>query len=277
MSTLFVFGDSFAQDLPNSWTTRLASIRGMTLKNYGLGGSCLEYSFIKLVHAVDQIHDGDIVIFVLTHPGRLDLEHQITVDATSAYKVHNRKTIMSLPDPEFAKKYSKYRSEDVLVNKHLLHISFVKTLAQQHPKTKFLVVPAFPEVQQAPLITNTENFLFVNDLYLMDISKYEWDKWKINEGAIMDILGFDPRTNHLTNPNLQELAVAFNEVIDTWDKSKLYKTRFKKNVVNKNVSSVEEVYEHYVDTGLISREWTDFLRSSLPEKKPKPKKKWILF
>lgn len=279
MNRLYVFGDSFAQDLPGSWTTRLASLRNMELKNYGVGGSCLEYSYIKLFDVVkkNEFKEGDIVIFVLTHPGRLDLEDQITVDATSAYKVHNRRSIESLPDPEFAKKYRDSRSKDVIDRKHILYLSFLKVLAEQHPNVKFLAIPAFPEVQEAPLIKGSNNFLFVNTLFLMDISNYEWNKWKIAESAMMDILGFDPRTNHLTTPNLQELANSINDVINFWDISKLDKLRFKKNVVAKNVLSVEDVYTHYVDTGLISKEWTDYLCSTLSCSQPKRKKKWIIF
>lgn len=277
MNTLFVFGDSFAQDWPGSWTILLSKMRNMKLNNYGLGGSCLEYSLIKLLEVSKQqkFNSGDIVIFVLTNPSRLDLEEFVTSNATSSYMIHHKRSIEKLNDKDFLVKYHDKRSKDMIENKHILYLSFLKVLASQNPEVQFLAIPAFPQVQTASIIENTSNFLFVNKLCLMDISNYEWNYWKVKEHAIMDILGFDPRTNHLTNPNLRELANAINEVINSWNINHLYIKRFKKNIINKDVSTVEDVYKHYVDTGLISKENTDMLK--LNNNTLKRKKRWIIF
>jgi hypothetical protein len=214
----------------------------------------------------------------LTHPERLDLDYQIKKDTTSACKIHDSASINTLPDPEFVKKYQLYRSNDIIENKHILYISLIKALADQNINTKFLVIPAFFEVQQNPIFKNTDNFLFVNGLFLEEISAREWNKFKITKTSVMDVLGFDPRTNHLTTTNLQELATAINEVIESWDISKLYKSRFKKNIFNKNVLTIDDIYRHYIDTGLLSKEWTEYLISqSFKNTLPSPKKKWIIF
>jgi hypothetical protein len=47
MSTLFVFGDSYAEDTLGSWTRLLSDSLGFNLKNLARGGSCLEFSYIK--------------------------------------------------------------------------------------------------------------------------------------------------------------------------------------------------------------------------------------
>lgn len=272
MSTLFAFGDSFAQNLPGNWIDRLAKLRNLEVKNYAVGGSCLEYSFIKILDAIDQIKENDIVIFVLTHPERLDLEDQIKGNISSAYKIQFKKTVGDLEDSLFYIKYQMKRSKDILKNKHLLHLSFIKSLTLYKPKTKFLVIPAFREVQNSFFISNTENFLFANNLYLTEISDYEWNYLKIKGEAFQDIFGLDPRTNHLSNPNLDELAQTINEIIDTWDLRKFNKKRFKKNIISHPVSTVEDFFSYYVDTGLIDKERFDSL---MPNKTKK--KKWFLF
>jgi len=259
MNTLFAFGDSFVQNLPGNWISRLAEFRNLSVKNYAVGGSCLEYSFIKLLDVIHEIKENDIVIFVLTHPERLDLEDQIKGNVSSAYKIQHKKTINTLDDPEFHISYQMKRSKDMIKNKHLLHLSFIKSLASDRPKTKFLVVPAYQEVQNSFFISNTENFLFANNLCLMELSDYEWNYLKLKGEALQDIFGLDPRTNHLSNPNLVELAQSINEIIDSWDSRKIDKKRFKKNIISKSVTTIEDVYLHYVNTGLIDKERIDSL------------------
>lgn len=277
MNNLIVFGDSFAEGIPGNWIDKLAKLRNLNIKNYALGGSCLEYSFIRLLEYTkkEKFKQDDIVIFVLTHPNRLDLEEQITKDISSAYKISHSKTIKSLSDPNFYIKYNNNRSKDLIANKHILHLSFLKALAAENLKTKFLAIPAYKEVQYSPLSMNTENFLFLNKMFLIDISNYEWNYLKLKGEALQDIFGMDPRTNHMTDPNLEELSLSVNEVIDNWDINYFYKKRFKKNIVYKSVSNIHEVYEHYVETGLIDKNRIDSLRDHANNKDKK--RKWFSF
>jgi len=272
MNTIFAFGDSFAEDLPGNWIGRLAELRNLKVKNYAIGGSCLEYSFIKLLDVINEIKDNDIVVFVLTHPGRLDLEDQIRGNVSSAYKIQHKKIISTFDDSEFYISYQMKRSKDLIKNKHLLHLSFIKSLALDKPKTKFLVIPAYQEVQNSFFISNTENFLFANKLCLMELCNYEWNYLKLKGEALQDIFGLDPRVNHLTNPNLIQLAISVNETIDNWDPRKIDKNRFKKNIVFKSIATIEDVYLNYVDTGLIDKARIDSLN---PIKQKK--KKWFFF
>lgn len=276
MNDLIVFGDSFAQSLPGNWVDRLAKLRNLNVRNYAIGGSCLEYSFIKLLDHVkkEKFKQGDIVIFVLTHPNRLDLEEHITKDISSAYKINHSKSIKTLNDSDFFIKYNNNRSKDLIANKHILYLSFLKALATENFKTKFLAIPAYKEVQDSLLLTNTENFLFLNKTVLMEISDYECDFLGLNGEALQNIFGTDPRTNHMTNLNLEELSLAVNDVIDTCDINYFYKKRFKKNIVCERVRTIDDVYLHYVETGLIDKTRIDDLNNIIDTNK---KRKWFLF
>ena len=70
MSTLYVFGDSFAEDSSSSWTRLLSAKLGYSLQNYASGGSCIEYSFLKLIEN-EYFKDHDIVVFAMTSPARI--------------------------------------------------------------------------------------------------------------------------------------------------------------------------------------------------------------
>jgi hypothetical protein len=85
-----------------------------------------------------------------------------------------------------------------------------------------------------------------------ELSNYEWDLSNCPSKMFHNIYGIDPRTNHMTNPNLEQMAKVLYKVITTWNNSEFTKDNFFKNVVNRCVTSYEDVILHYVNTKLIT-------------------------
>ena len=102
MSTLFVFGDSYAEDSLGSWTRLLSNSLGFNLKNFAIGGSCLEFSYIKLLENIKKFKKDDVVIFVLTSSVRIDLEYTITEQPRISCIINN---LEKFSNPNFVKEY----------------------------------------------------------------------------------------------------------------------------------------------------------------------------
>jgi hypothetical protein len=73
--TLYVFGDSFASteiypswkiNLVKQWSNILSKKLGVELKNYGIGGSSLEYTYYKFNQIRANLKEDDVVVIVLT-------------------------------------------------------------------------------------------------------------------------------------------------------------------------------------------------------------------
>lgn len=251
MSTLFVFGDSYAEDTPGSWTRLLSNSLGFNLKNFARGGSCLEFSYIKLLENIKKIKKGDVVIFVLTSSVRIDLEYTITEQPTFGWLTNN---LQRFPNPDFVKEYLLNRSMDIVDNKHLLYISFIHMLSTQLPETKFIVIPGFPKEAKINFKLSTHNFLFLNSFSLQKISNKEWNWFKVSMKSFERIFKIDLRENHLTVPNLKQLASMVEKVIKHWDSTYYVQDEFFKKIINKKVSTIDDIYKYYVLTGLINEE-----------------------
>jgi hypothetical protein len=251
MSTLFVFGDSYAEDTLGSWTRLLSDSLGFNLKNLARGGSCLEFSYIKLLENIKKIKKGDVVIFVLTSSVRIDLEYTITKQPAFGSAISS---VEQFPNPNFVKEYLLNRSTDIVDNKYLLYISFVYMLSTRFSETKFIVIPGFPEESKINFKLDSDNFLFLNSFSLQKISNQEWNWLKLSMKTFERIFNIDLRENHLTVPNLKELATMLEEVIKYWDSTRYNENRFLRKIINKKVKTVDDVYTHYVLTGLINEE-----------------------
>jgi hypothetical protein len=204
-----------------------------------------------LLESIKKIKKGDIVIFVLTSSVRIDLEYTITKQPTTGYIGNN---LEKFPNPEFVKEYLLNRSTDMVDNKYLLYISFVHMLSTQFSETKFIVIPGFPKESKINFQLNSNNFLFLNSFSLQEISEQEWNWITVSMKTFERIFKIDPRQNHLTVPNLKELARALGDVIKHWDPRHCAKNKFLKRILKKRVETVDEFYEHYVLTGLIAED-----------------------
>jgi hypothetical protein len=111
---------------------------------------------------------------------------------------------------------------------------------------------SFKESLSSSPAVNSNNFMHLNNISLNELSNYEWDLSNCPSKMFHNIYGIDPRTNHMTNPNLEQMAKVLYKVITTWNNSEFTKDNFFKNVVNRCVTSYEDVILHYVNTKLIT-------------------------
>jgi hypothetical protein len=82
--TLYVFGDSFASTEINptwtakeiemyvtkKWSVLLSKKLGVELKNFGIGGSSLEYTYYKFNQIYTDLKEDDVIVIVLTDLNR---------------------------------------------------------------------------------------------------------------------------------------------------------------------------------------------------------------
>jgi hypothetical protein len=247
MSTLYVFGDSFAEDSSSSWTRLLSAKLGYSLKNYASGGSCIEYSFLKLIEN-EYFKDHDIVVFAMTSPARIVTNTTIydapytACDLTPGGEVQTFLNWNLKNTPQF-----------VIDSKPTLYASYILNLSIQHPAVKFIIIKSFDFVING--IKQTPNFLVIDHVNLFKLSNNEF---RIpHNGQFEEIVGRDCRVNHFTNPNLKVLASLMYNVIKNWNPAELDSDQFYKRIINMRFKTISDIYKLFADTGLIERQYID--------------------
>ena len=247
-SKLHVFGDSFASDYSKSWTRILAEKQGLDVCNYAAGGTSVEWSALKFMDA--EFQDGDVVIFVISHCYRFDIEPFVSENPTEA---STAKEFNALSEQH--QWYVTNRSNALLELKPTLYTSLIYSMAQKMPNVRFIVISGFTDSKKSSIISRTSNYIMLDSISLNEISHNEVNEVKLNPYMLYNVCGLDPRVNHLTSVNLDNLANSINDVITHWDETYYNKSRFTKNVINKHVKNLEELYSLYVDTGVLNNEW----------------------
>lgn len=260
MSNLHVFGDSFSEYHPGGWCTFLADKLNLKLKSYGVAGSSIEYSFLKLKDTVEkkQLKDNDVVIFVFTNAHRLDLEYSLSVNPIAGIfnkivALIKQPFVQSLSwvveNQKFIEWYVNNRSEKLLNSKFLLHLGFIRALSYAYPTVKFLAIPAFESSFNLKnlifkhLSTKTTNLLVISAPCLFEISHAEWHltskrKRDKQQEKVNSEFNRDPRINHFSKSNIDILTTSLYEVITLWDETKLNKDSFLKGILDCNIEEV---------------------------------------
>lgn len=245
---LHVFGDSFASDYAKSWTRAVAKKQDLELQNYAEGGTSVEWSALKFMDA--NFRDGDIVIFVISHSYRFEIEPFVSLKPTEAATAKEFETLN-----EMYQWYVMNRSQKVVDLKPLLYTSLIYSMSQKMPGVKFIAISGFEDSKDSSIFIKTSNYLMLDSISLNEISHNEVNEFKLNPYMLYNVCGLDPRVNHLTSINLDNLTNSINDVINLWDETQYTKSRFAKNVINTHVSNLEELYSVYVDTGILDDEW----------------------
>lgn len=251
MSILHVFGDSFAEESPTSWTRKLAEFQSLKLNNKAKGGTSIEWSALNLQDT--KLNDNDVVVFVLSNTRRFDVEPYVTHDPVGACQAKYVNTLNN-PNLEW---YVQNRSDRILNLKVPLYTSWIYSMSQTNPNVKFIVISGFEDSVKVNAVPETRNFKFLNSFALNQLSHYEIDELRLNPYMLYNICGHDPRVNHLTTPNLNNLADCINNVINTWDSSFYTLSLFEKNVIKNHITTFEELDELYIKTGMLDREWVN--------------------
>lgn len=124
-------------------------------------------------------------------------------------------------------------------------------LSKKYYKTDFFFM--FNTVQpflDLELVEDRENFHLINQFGLNEISLNEIDASSGDRGKYFEFTKntvIDPRTNHLTEKNLEILADQMYRYMKTYDKSVLDKNCYHKNIL-KPIETLEQ-YQEYINIG----------------------------
>jgi hypothetical protein len=258
MKTLRVYGDSFGAtvpDGPRDWSTLLSKKLDIPLVNKAVHGGSTEYAALQFVRDVQNnvIGDDDVVIFVPSTKGRLHFDIQIKQrPETAAGWCHGPNRMPDADNTWYFK--NKDHIEWWMVNycDEIISMNFegyvhlISNVARSKTNATFLVLRhidwgttvdfVYPENFFIPPINFTK--ITTNEV----IGGYEYRNF-------VEFTMFDPRSNHLTVPNLIILSDLIHETLHTRNTNNFTSDKFKTNLIEKITS--KQQYLDYVDQGLL--------------------------
>jgi hypothetical protein len=212
--TLYVFGDSFAsievdptisieikeQLVAKAWSSVLSKKLGVELKNFGISGSSLEYTYYKFYQVRADLKEDDVVVIVLTDSLRKwiiqDRPGTASLAACETRNIH----------PKF-KKYAQWYFVNVLRAEieeiHLHNFLYAVHVTTAHLKVKPLFICAFDKISRGDwtVDVNTVDSIHVNNFAigsLWEISSYEIEH-NSKEIAVRTNIKKEFRLNHLSD------------------------------------------------------------------------------
>lgn len=260
---LFVYGDSFADPLDTytreyrheSWPVMVGEARNATaIHNSGCGGSGIAYSLNKFVDDIERIKPGDDVIFIVSGPDRLDLEH--VLDSEQAHIAATYRAWLT--DPVANKflespwlKNNKAGLEWYVLNRSMKvaeiyansAVHMLRNYAEQNPAINVLVMYIYPGITKfVPIPQNSpKNFFLQQEVTLFQISDSEYfDEIPRN---------YDFRLNHLTQLNAHKLANLIVEAFEKGNKTQWRATDFHQKILL--IPKTLKEYKELVNNGLV--------------------------
>ena len=213
--TLYVFGDSFAsvetdpmtsanareQIIAKSWSMLLSKKLGVKLKNFGISGSSLEYTYYKFNQIRADLKEDDIVVIVLTDLFRKwIIKDRPVTSSLSAVEGHNDL------NPKL-KKYARWYFANVLRAEieeiHLHNFLYAVHVTTAHLKVKPLFICAFDKTSRGDwtVAVDTVDRIHVNNFAigsLWEVSSYEIEH-DSKAIAVCTNLKREFRLNHLSD------------------------------------------------------------------------------
>lgn len=264
---LHVYGDSFVNENLSvdihkkqyCWTKKVAKNLGVEYKNNAIAGSSAEYSMYKFVYDIEHKNIGsdDYIIYVHTNDNRLYFDHFIHDDPgiSCAFPGLSREEINSNPRYSYFKEnYDHiawyYNSVEDRVSRihHKTLLHGIKNYAFSNPEIKILLfllepMPEPYEMDHFGFLKNIPKNLYFPNISLDTLSRKEFvNSWDWNVKKWQRIVGYDPRVNHFSRPNLKILVdlatnTFKNESIEDWSEDKFVKKIFSRT----------DTLEKYVD------------------------------
>jgi len=261
MKTLRVYGDSFAAPHFGSWTKMLADLLEIPIVNKAISGSSTEYSIYTFINDVeeDKIGDKDIIVFVPSSTERLYFKHQLE-DSPWTASIYTRELKVFDKSHEWYWK-NKDHIEWWMVNKSTKmksitfesYIQLLKNFALSKPSCVIVVLQAFNNGYSGDIFNNVPPHNFLRPaICLGDISHFETDQpysKYFNYGDWTEIIKDDPRSNHLTIPNLTILANLLYASIKNLNADNITYDKFQINNIKKIISKKQ--YLEYVTNGIL--------------------------
>ncbi len=215
--TLYVFGDSFAETyidpiwnaddiercFTRKWSVLLSKKLGVELKNYGIGGSSLEYTYYKFNQLRADLKEDDVVVIVLTDSLRKWII-QDRPETASLIAVETHDNINSK-----LKKYAQWYFVDVLraeiEETHLHNFLYAVHVTTAHLKVKPLFICAFDKISRGEWTVDVDvvdrihrNNFAIGSLW--EVSSYEIEHSIRDEAkAVCTHLRKEFRMNHLSD------------------------------------------------------------------------------
>jgi hypothetical protein len=262
MKTLRIYGDSFAADQPSSWTIILAALLGVPIVNKAISGSSTEYSVYTFINDVNNnvIGDEDIIVFVPSSTGRLYFSYQLH-NAPSTASIYMHKSANFDKSHEWFWK-NKDNIEWWMANNNTKmqsitfesYIQLLKNFALSKPSSIMLVLQVFNNGYIRDIFNNVPPHNFLRpEIYIGNVSRDETDQNSssyFKYGDWTEFVKDDPRSNHLTVPNLNILANLLYTSIKNLNADKITYDKFKTNIINKITS--KDQYLQYVNDGILT-------------------------
>ena len=263
MKTLRVYGDSYAVSAETTtevgaelyWPTQLGKRFNIPVVNKAVVASSTEYSMINFTEDVTNniIGDDDIVCFVTSTPGRLNLRY---ISEERPYWAGKSEPWKTLPknlnnawywdNKNHIEWYRDNQDYNLLKINHESYIHTIKDYAWSKPNVTFVLLQNLDHGITIPGGAVPKNFL-MPDTFLGQISRNEVIDWRGWED-FGEYSGTDYRINHLCIPNLNVLVDLLvysiqNLTVDNFDYS-----YFHKQIISKITN--DEQYSKYVKLGL---------------------------
>lgn len=266
MRKLYVFGDSFAA--PNNESSSWAQLLADRLKipkfmNFGINGSSSEYAMHKFHQTISEENVSDsIIIVLLSTIGRLDLEFQIERPETAVIYLNSNPmdpiNIVAGSKHEWYRENKKH-IEWLCVNSNRrtaylnreCYIHALKNYAESDPGNMVIVLQNSLQSNGIPSFIPRgilpSNFI-APEIDIDIVSKAEIINYN-SYHEFVKYTGWDPRINHLTNPNLEIMAESLYQMILTRDINKLQYDSFRKNII-KQIKNQQQLDE-YITAGIL--------------------------
>jgi hypothetical protein len=253
---LVVYGDSFAAPLLNnnnyiSWVDILSNKLLLPTYNKAIAGSSIEYSIGLFSEDVksNYLKSNDIIIFIITSPGRLHLNYQLTKPHTASNFIRNikLKDTWYNSNVNYINWYLTNRDENIININTVAYLHMLSAYARNNPNSTVLVL-SMNRINNF-IGLNIDNFL-VPDITLWDISENEFGKGITFRNLTPASYGRDPRYNHLSIPNLEILADLLYESLTIKTINNFSYKKFKSNILTRKIRSLEDI-NYYVDNKIL--------------------------
>lgn len=157
-----IFGDSYAASTgPTSWGSLLSTMNNCEVKNFAVRGTSLFYSYLKFI---ENYKNFDIVIFLVTAPGRLYHAEQSIPNLFSAeYRLKNGP---HSPEVEVLIKasveyYLHLQNSEFDNFVHLSIIEKIVKLSKENSK-KLIMLPSMGETKNMEIMPHSGQDFFVD-------------------------------------------------------------------------------------------------------------------
>jgi hypothetical protein len=258
MSKLIVYGDSYASSTEHSkgWTSFLAEKLNLQEINRAVDGSSSEYAIEKFINDFKNniIKDDDIIIFVLSTPGRLNLSYQQEFPGTASQFLHDVSTNNSSykwykQNRQHLQWYFLNRNGNEACINLESYIHMLRNFAEMHPNIKLLFLENSDHYMEMPYSNTLPNFLRPR-IYLTNIANNEIRNFKSYFDWTSSIPGVDYRINHLSNKNKEILINLVIESLETMTVSNITYDKFMSDLFDP--ITTKQQYIKYIKDGLIS-------------------------